>query len=124
MFVPMDAVVKRLPRFVLFAVAAFGLWAAAACGQEAGDGSERASSGSDTLTVRGIVTTIGNEPFTRQRLILGPDSAFVLTFPPDTAITTSETGPTRVTVRGRAYRDTWQGREMNHLEVYSWTGAN
>ena len=52
--------------------------------------------------------------------MLGPDSAFVLAFPSDTAITTSETGPTRVTVRGRPYLESWQGRRMNHLEVYSW----
>lgn len=120
----MDAVLKRLSRFVLLVVAAFGMWLTAACGEESGGGAEAASSVSDTLTVRGIVTTIGNEPFTRQRLVLGPDSAFILTFPTDTAITTSETGPTRVTVKGRAYRDSWQGREMNHLEVYSWSGSN
>lgn len=74
----------------------------------------------DTLIVRGRVDVIGNEPFTRQRLTVGPDSGFVLSFRRDTSIALRASSATAAEVRGRPYRTSWQGQTLWHLEVYSW----
>ncbi len=81
----------------------------------------RAESAS-TLTVEGIASVRGNEPFTRIMLTTDERNSYVLAFSSEEQRSELQRqAPARFRVSGRLYADSWQGRTWAHLEVDSWT---
>ena len=76
---------------------------------------------SEALTVEGVASVRGNEPFTRLILTTEHRNSYVLRF--SSAERRGEMqreAPASFRVTGRLYRDSWQGREWAHLDVQSW----
>ncbi len=68
---------------------------------------------SDTITVEGMVTVRGNEPFAAYVLETSDRNTYVLIFPE--AVET----PARLQVTGRLYLGEWMGQSYTHIEVHS-----
>lgn len=67
----------------------------------------------DAITVKGMVTVRGNEPFAAYVLETSDRNTYVLIFPE--AIET----PARLQVTGRLYIGEWMGQSHAHIEVNS-----
>ena len=92
---------------------------AAGCAGTRPDGPDR------LLTVEGIASVRGNEPFTRLILTTDERNSYVLHFETD-----AERGelqrlaPARFRVTGHLEADSWQGRTWAHIVVVSWSPAD
>jgi len=76
----------------------------------------------DVISVEGLATVRGNEPFTRILLTTDQRNSYVLVFRSEADRTALQRrAPGGFHVRGRVYRDSWQGRDWAHLEVQSWS---
>lgn len=75
----------------------------------------------DTVTVEGVVTVRGNEPFTAYMLETAEGNLYILelqeSFPADLVT------PTRLSVSGRMAEGEWSGAPSSyaHIEVDEWT---
>lgn len=68
----------------------------------------------DTITVEGMVTVRGNEPFAAYVLETSDRNTYVLVFPE--AVET----PARLQVTGRLYLGEWDGQSYAHIEVHAY----
>ena len=68
----------------------------------------------DTITVEGMVTVRGNEPFAAYVLETSDRNTYVLVFPE--AVET----PARLRVTGRLYLGEWDGQSYAHIEVHAY----
>ena len=70
-------------------------------------------SGTDIITVEGMVTVRGNEPFAAYVLETSDRNSYILVFPE--AVET----PARLRVTGRLYLGEWDGQSYAHIEVHA-----
>ena len=70
------------------------------------------------ITVEGMVTARGNEPFVRYVLETEDRTYYVLRLPETEPAIFST--PTRLKTTGRVYVEFWNGRSYTHLDVSSW----
>ncbi len=70
----------------------------------------------EMITVEGIVTVRGNEPFTRVILYTAERNSYILILTPEQR--TNLMTPTRQLVNGRLYLGQWNGRPYAHIEVH------
>ena len=68
----------------------------------------------DTITVEGMVTVRGNEPFAAYVLETSDRNTYVLVFPE------AMENPARLQVTGRLYLGEWMGESYAHIEVHSY----
>jgi hypothetical protein len=68
------------------------------------------------ITVEGVVTVRGNEPFTGLWLDTDARTHYVLVLDP--AERAGLANPARYRVSGHVYRDDWNGMSMAHLDVF------
>ena len=73
----------------------------------------------DTITVEGMVTVRGNEPFEAYILETPDRNTYVLAFSNTEEIPTPET-PARLRVTGRLYLVEWEGQSCAHIEVHAY----
>lgn len=76
------------------------------------------SASPDTLTIEGVATARGNEPFSAYVLEAGDGSMYVLEIPDSNRVDFYT--PSRLTVTGRVYEDEWNGSPIAHIEVIEW----
>lgn len=72
----------------------------------------------ERITVSGEVTARGNEPFSRYVLETNQQMLYVLDIPPEQIEGFST--PAHIRVKGRLYRDDWNGIPFAHIEVEEW----
>ena len=76
-------------------------------------------SDTDIITVEGMVTVRGNEPFAAYVLETSDRNTYVLTFP-EVAETPAPETPARLQVTGRLYLGEWEGQSYAHIEVHAY----
>ena len=76
-------------------------------------------SDTDIITVEGMVTVRGNEPFAAYVLETSDRNTYVLTFP-EVAETPAPETPARLQVTGRLYLGEWEGHSYAHIEVHTY----
>lgn len=75
----------------------------------------------DTITVSGIVTVRGNEPFTELVLQTEDRNYYVLKFSnPEERGQVQNMSPASLEITGDVYRDIWGSRAFAHLRVDAW----
>lgn len=72
------------------------------------------------ITVAGIASVRGNEPFTAVVLETEQRNVYVLTLDDDERSRLQREAPLHVRVTGTVYKDTWGGRPLAHLRVQTW----
>lgn len=70
------------------------------------------------ITVEGMVTARGNEPFVQYFMETEDRNYYVLRIP-EADLAAFRT-PARLRATGRVYVETWNGRSYTHLDVSSW----
>jgi hypothetical protein len=100
----------------IFTTAAVCLAGVLLLGTEGCDGNRSASS--ETVTIEGVATARGNEPFSAYVLEAEDGSMYILNIPD--SIRTDFYTPSRLTVTGRLYEDEWNGSPFAHIEVAEW----
>jgi hypothetical protein len=68
----------------------------------------------DIITVEGMVTVRGNEPFAAYVLETSDRNTYVLVFPE------AVENPARLRVTGRLYLGEWDGQSYAHIEVHAY----
>ena len=76
-------------------------------------------SDTDIITVEGMVTVRGNEPFAAYVLETSDRNTYILTFP-EVAETPAPETPARLHVTGRLYLAEWEGQSYAHIEVHAY----
>lgn len=76
------------------------------------------SASSNTITIEGVATARGNEPFSAYVLEAEDGSLYILNIPD--SIRADFYTPSRLTVTGRLYQDEWNGSPFAHVEVSEW----
>lgn len=76
----------------------------------------------NVVTVDGIVTARGNEPFVRYVLETSEGNLYALRIPEDKQAEFQT--PAQLRVTGRLYVADWHGRPFAHLDVTEWTQLN
>lgn len=107
-----------IPDVTRHAAIAVGLIALLCMGTD-GCASGRDGPPEDSVTVEGVVTARGNEPFSEYVLETANGDLYVLTVPD--SLREGFLTPSRLTVSGRLYDDEWNGRAYRHIEVDAWT---
>lgn len=82
---------------------------------------------SDSLTVEGVVSVRGHEPFTALVLRTEMRNEYVLNLeelPEDRRNLLSGGAPGRIRVTGELYKDVWNGMDYAHLRVTCWEREN
>lgn len=73
------------------------------------------------ITVDGIVSVRGNEPFTALMITTDTRNSYVLSFPADAERRqVQQASPARFRLSGRVYGAVWYGRRFAHLAVEEW----
>lgn len=75
----------------------------------------------DVVTVDGIVTARGNEPFVRYVLETPEGNLYALRIPEEKRAEFQT--PAKLRVTGRVYVEDWHGRPFTHLDVAEWSQA-
>ena len=76
-------------------------------------------SDTDIITVEGMVTVRGNEPFAAYVLETSDRNTYILAFP-EAAETPAPETPARLQVTGRLYLGEWEGQSYAHIEVHAY----
>lgn len=109
---------RRFPGRAAMAVAACVV--ALACIAAEGCVPDRSTAG-DAIEIEGVVTARGNEPFSAYVLETSDGELYVLNIPDSLRV--GFITPSRLNVTGRPYDGEWNGEEIRHIEVETWTEA-
>ena len=75
----------------------------------------------DEVSVQGVVSVRGHEPFTELVLQTADRNYYVLKFAdPEERSRMQNASPASFAVRGEVYRDVWGSRAFAHLRVLEW----
>jgi len=106
----------RMIKLQISVVVTVILLLASACTSSSLKEQSRAEASVDLLTVEGVITVRGNEPFTAVILQTENRNSYILKMSPEMRLRLITPAYRRVT--GRMYLDKWNGRDFVHLEVY------
>jgi hypothetical protein len=81
------------------------------------------SSHADELTVEGLVTVRGHEPFAVLVLETAHRNSYVLDIPEDERIRLQNAAPGHFRISGNTFLAEWYGRPYTHLRVRLWEPA-